>query len=104
MAILPRLILKKGREKALLQGHPWVFSGAVAKIEGEVSPGQIGEIYTQEGQFLGIGHINPLSQIIFRCLTRKREDLDKDFFRSRILRACWIREERGKGRRGERRK
>ncbi len=98
MANLPKLILKKGREKSLLQGHPWIFSGAVERIDGEVSPGQVGEVYTREGQFLGIGHVNPLSQIIFRCLTRRREDLDENFFRSRILRASQIREERYKKR------
>lgn len=98
MATLPKLILKKGREKPLLQGHPWVFSGAVERIDGEVSPGQVGEIYTKEGQFLGIGHVNPLSQIIFRCLSQRSEDLDSHFFRSRILRASRIREDRYKER------
>jgi len=98
MSVLPRIILKKGKERPLLRGHPWVFSGAVAKVEGEVSLGDVGEVYSKEGQFLGLGHLNPRSQIILRLLTQKKEELGEDFFRGRISRAAVLREEwlRGK--------
>ncbi len=92
MERLPRLILKKGKEKPLLRGHPWVYSGAVARIEGETSSGDLGEVYTEEGHFLGIGHLNPVSQIIFRLLTQKKESVDLPFFRERIRRAAQLRE------------
>ena len=92
MSAFPRVILKKGREKPLLRGHPWVFSGAVAKIEGEVAPGDVGEVYSMDGQFLGIGHLNSHSQIILRLLTRKKEDLKIDFFRERLSKAAYLRE------------
>jgi 23S rRNA (cytosine1962-C5)-methyltransferase len=92
MSAYPRVILKKGREKPLLRGHPWVFSGAVAKIEGEVAPGDVGEVYSMDGQFLGIGHLNSHSQIILRLLTRKKEDLKIDFFRERLSKAAYLRE------------
>jgi 23S rRNA (cytosine1962-C5)-methyltransferase len=88
---LPRIILKRGKEKPLLRGHPWVFSGAVAKIEGEVSSGDIGEVYSKEGHFLGVGHLNPRSQIIARILTQKKEELGKFFFRERISRSVHFR-------------
>jgi 23S rRNA (cytosine1962-C5)-methyltransferase len=98
MAILPRITLKRGKEKPVLRGHPWVFSGAVAKVEGEVSPGDVGEVYSKEGQFLGLGHINPRSQIILRLLTQKKEELGEKFFSERISRAVMLREKwlRGK--------
>jgi 23S rRNA (cytosine1962-C5)-methyltransferase len=98
MAILPRVTLKRGKEKPVLRGHPWVFSGAVAKVEGEVSPGELGEVYSKEGQFLGLGHINPRSQIVVRLLTQKKEELGENFFRGRISRAIVLREDwlRGK--------
>ena len=98
MPPLPKIVLKKGKEKPLLRGHPWVFSGAVGKVEGEVSPGDVGEVYSREGQFLGLGHLNPRSQIILRLLTQKKEELGENFFRERILRAVALREEwfRGK--------
>jgi 23S rRNA (cytosine1962-C5)-methyltransferase len=95
---LARIILKRGREKPVLRGHPWVFSGAVAKVEGEVSSGEIAEVYSKEGQFLGLGHLNPRSQIIVRVLTRKREELGEKFFSERISRAVVLREDWLRGR------
>jgi 23S rRNA (cytosine1962-C5)-methyltransferase len=92
MSVYPRVILKKGKEKPLLRGHPWVFSGAVEKMEGDISPGDAGEVYSREGQFLGIGHVNPRSQIVVRILTQEKETLGIDFFRERMSRASFLRE------------
>jgi 23S rRNA (cytosine1962-C5)-methyltransferase len=94
----PRIILKKGKEKPLLRGHPWVFSGAIERVEGDISPGDGGEVYSAEGQFLGIGHFNPHSQIILRLLTQKKEELGYHFFKERIFRAAGLRDKwfRGK--------
>ncbi len=89
----PRIILKKGREKPLLRGHPWVFSGAVERIEGEAAPGDLGEVYSTEGRFLGIGHLNPRSQILFRLLSSRQEEIGVSFFRNRILNAFRLREQ-----------
>jgi 23S rRNA (cytosine1962-C5)-methyltransferase len=98
MNTFSRIVLKRGKEKPVLRGHPWIFSGAVARVEGEVSPGEVGEVYSQGGQFLGRGHINPRSQIIVRLLTQKKEDLGEEFFRGRISRAVVLREEWSRGR------
>jgi 23S rRNA (cytosine1962-C5)-methyltransferase len=97
MITLPRIILKRGKEKPVLRGHPWVFSGAVAKVEGEVFPGEAGEVYSQGGQFLGRGHINPRSQIIVRLLTQKKDELGEEFFRGRISRAVVFRKDWSRG-------
>ena len=91
MNTFPKIVLKKGKEKPVLRGHPWVFSGAVARIEGEVSPGEVGGVYSQGGQFLGFGHVNPRSQIIVRILTQKKDELGESFFRERILSAVVLR-------------
>jgi 23S rRNA (cytosine1962-C5)-methyltransferase len=93
MSELPRVILKHGRERAVLKGHPWVFSGAVARVEGEVNPGDVGEIYSSDGLFLGQGHTSPRSQIFMRLLTSLREEVGFDFFRERISKAAGLREE-----------
>src|SRR5512139_2197412 len=98
MAILPRVILKRGKEKPVLRGHPWIFSGAVARVEGEVSPGEVGEVYSQGGQFLGRGHVNPRSQIIVRLLTQKKEEIGESFLWDRISRAAGLRRDWLKGR------
>jgi len=91
MAALPKVLLKKGREKPILRGHPWVFSGAVERVEGDVSPGEAGEVYSSDGQYLGAGHLNLRSQIVFRLLTQKKEELGPDFYRERILTAAALR-------------
>ena len=98
MISLPRIVLKRGREKPVLRGHPWIFSGAVARVEGEVSPGEVGEVYSQGGQFLGLGQINPRSQITVRLLTQKKEELGESFFGERISRAAVLRENWPRGR------
>ena len=81
----------------MLRGHPWIFSGAVTKIEGEISLGDIGEVYSQDGHFLGTGHLNPRSQIIVRILTQKKEELGENFFRDRISKAGILRNQQIKG-------
>jgi 23S rRNA (cytosine1962-C5)-methyltransferase len=97
MSAFPRVILKKGKEKPVLRGHPWVFSGAIEKIEGDFSPGDMGEVCSKTGQFLGRGHLNPNSQITLRLLTRKAEEIDIDFFKERIFKAAALRERELKG-------
>lgn len=97
MGTLPKITLKRGKEKPLLRGHPWVFSGAVAKAEGDLEPGEIGEVYSGDGKFLGIGYFNPRSQIILRLFTRRREKIDASFFMERLLSASTLRERTLKG-------
>jgi len=89
--------LKRGKEKPVLRGHPWIFSGAVARIEKDISPGEAGEIYSQEGQFLGLGHVNPHSQIIVRFLTQHKGALGESFFTKRISNAVVLRKDWSKG-------
>ncbi len=76
----------------MLRGHPWVFSGAVEKTEGDISAGAIGEVCSWSGQFLGRGYLNPHSQIVFRLLTNKKEELHINFFRERISKAFILRD------------
>ena len=92
MPAFPRMVLKRGREKSLLRGHPWVFSGAVARFEGDVAPGDMGEAVSSDGRFLGIGHLNPQSQIVFRLLSREKGPLGTDFFKERVATAAAWRE------------
>jgi 23S rRNA (cytosine1962-C5)-methyltransferase len=96
--MIPRIILKKGKERPLLRGHPWIFSGAVARMEGSVTPGDLGEVYSKEGDYLGTGHLNPRSQIIFRLLSVQREEADLSFFRERFSKAAALRRDHIKGR------
>jgi len=57
-----RLMLKQGREKPLLRHHPWVFSGAIASVDGNPQPGETIAILSAKGQFLAWGAYSPHSQ------------------------------------------
>ena len=66
---MPDLLLKPGREKSLLRHHPWIFSGAVAKLRGAVKPGETVEVISDQGDFLAKAAYNPMSQIVGRVWT-----------------------------------
>ena len=52
-----RVILKKGKEESLRRFHPWIFSGAIAQIEGSPQEGDVVDVYTREGDWIAVGHI-----------------------------------------------
>jgi len=88
----PRLFLKPGREKALLHGHPWLFSGAVASVEGRPAPGDIVTVVDASSAPLGLGFFNPHSDIIFRFLSAAVDTrLDEAFWRERLRFAVELR-------------
>ncbi len=84
----PRLVLAKGREKSLLRRHPWVFSGAVARIEGKVNLGETIDIVDAHGKWLARAAYSPASQICARVWSFDRnEKIDTDFFIRRLEQA-----------------
>jgi 23S rRNA (cytosine1962-C5)-methyltransferase len=83
------VVLKKNREKSLLRRHPWVFSGAVATIDGKPKAGDTVEIVSSKGEWLARGAYSPESQITARVWTfDKEEQVDRDFFVRRIKAAA----------------
>jgi 23S rRNA (cytosine1962-C5)-methyltransferase len=85
MPINPVLYLKLGREKSLLRRHPWIFSGAVDRIDGSPLSGAIVDLLAANGQFLARAAFSPSSQIRARVWTfDPSEQVDPDFFRRRI--------------------
>ena len=87
-----RVILNKDRQKSLLNRHPWIFSGAVDRIEGEFQPGEVLAVYSAEGEFLAKGFVNPRSQIVVRILTFQDEPVGEEFFLRRLRRAAELRQ------------
>lgn len=87
-----RVILKKKREKSVRNRHPWVFSGAIDRVEGRVSPGDMVALYTAAGDFVAKGFFNPHSQIRMRLLTFAPEPLDVGFFDRKIEQAAALRQ------------
>ncbi|MBN2365121.1 MAG: class I SAM-dependent rRNA methyltransferase [Calditrichaeota bacterium] len=86
-----RVYLKKGRDKSVRNYHPWIFSGAVQKVNGSFNPGDIVGVYSNEGQFLAKGFLNPGSQIRIRILTFEDESIDDQFLHNRLTQALQLR-------------
>ncbi|UCB31509.1 23S rRNA (cytosine(1962)-C(5))-methyltransferase RlmI [Duffyella gerundensis] len=88
-----RLILAKGREKSLLRRHPWVFSGAVARMEGKAQLGETIDICDNQGKWLAKGAWSPESQIRARVWSwQADESIDIDFFVKRLQAAQQLRD------------
>lgn len=90
--IYPEIILAKGREAALLRGHPWVFSGAIAAVKGKPAAGDIVLAKDSGGEPLALGFFNPRTDIALRILTKNCEEkITPYFWQSLLLAACKLR-------------
>jgi 23S rRNA (cytosine1962-C5)-methyltransferase len=86
------LFLKRGREKPVRNRHPWVFSGAITRIEGDPQPGDLVAVRTAGGDYLATAYFNRRSQIQGRILTWDEDDvLDETFWRNRLQSALDLR-------------
>ena len=87
------IILKRKRVKPVMQRHPWIFSGAIERIEGDVADGDVVEVRDAGGNWLARGYVNRRSQIVVRLLTwQQDEPVDGDFWRTRLERAIAARQ------------
>ena len=82
-----KVILNKGEEKRIIDGHPWVFSNEVRAFEGEIKAGTICDCYSYDNRFIGRGFFNSNSKIMVRILSRSQIEIDKEFFYDRIKKA-----------------
>jgi 23S rRNA (cytosine1962-C5)-methyltransferase len=93
---MTKVVLNKKISQRIANGHPWIFNNEVNRIDGNVEPGSIVEVYTHDDKFIGKGYINPKSQIIVRLLSRqKNETIDEQFFFKRIQEAWNYRQKIG---------
>lgn len=81
-----KVILKRGREESLKRFHPWVFSGAIAQVQGEPAEGDIVGVYASDGTFLASGHYQ-IGSIAVRILSFDSDVLHPDFWKNMISRA-----------------
>jgi 23S rRNA (cytosine1962-C5)-methyltransferase len=80
--------LKRGKEKAVRQMHPWIFSGAVEKINGKPENGDIIMVCDSAENFLAYGFFNDRSRVAVRLLEWNREtEINEDFWRKKIAKA-----------------
>ncbi len=89
------VLLKEGRDGPARAGHPWIFSGAVAGVEGTPLPGAFVRVVRGDGVVLGIGSWNPRGSIALRMFTRAECPIDADFVRTRLRDARGLRENLG---------
>ena len=79
-----KVYLKPGKEESLKRFHPWIFSGAIARMDGQPEEGEVVEVYTSARQFIAKGHFQ-IGSIAVRVLSfRQEEEIDADFWRRKL--------------------
>ena len=87
------VVLKRNRARPVLQRHPWVFSGAISRVEGDVAGGDVVDVRDAGGNWLARGTINRRSQIAVRLLTwQQDEPVDRAFWQCCMERAIAARQ------------
>jgi 23S rRNA (cytosine1962-C5)-methyltransferase len=82
------VILKRNRAKPVLQHHPWIFSGAIERVEGDAADGDVVDVRDAGRNWLARGTLNRRSQIAVRLLTRQQDEaVDRAFWRRRLAQA-----------------
>lgn len=75
--------LKPRKEESILRFHPWIFSGAIARIDGNPAEGDLVEVLDNHGNFLATGHYQ-IGSIAVRILAFEKAKIDKPFFAKKI--------------------
>lgn len=78
-----KVFLKPGKEESLKRFHPWVFSGAIASVEGEPEEGEVVDVYTSKKEFIACGHFQ-IGSIAVRVLSFRQEPIDHAFWVRRL--------------------
>ena len=88
LCAMVEIVLKKGKEKAALQRHPWVFSGALEKVKGKPEDGDVVKLFAFDNEFLAYGYYNSNSRVAVRLLEWDEEQtIDKEWYQNRLHQA-----------------
>ena len=90
----PKIILQPGKERSILNRHPWIFSGAIKKTEGKPKEGDVVEVFTSTDVYLATAHYHEGS-ITARIFSFEQTDLGKDFWKQKLERAFEFRKSIG---------
>ena len=85
-----QVYLKRGKEDSLLRFHPWIFSGAINKIEEGLEEGDIVRVMTHDNKFIAIGHFQ-IGSIAVRVLSFHDVAIDDEFWENRLRAALLVR-------------
>ena len=89
-----KLHLAPGKDKAVMRRHPWLFSGAVRRVEGNPQEGDLVDVVAADGRWLAVGQYQSDS-IICKVLSFDTQQVDESFFRERLQSAVAYRERMG---------
>src|SRR6476620_1922491 len=93
---MAKFFLRKKVGDRVINGHPWIFGNELGDSDGEAGAGDIVEVFSSNGSFVGKGYYNPASQIRIRLLTRDKDEVvDANFFYKRIKEAWEYRQQIG---------
>lgn len=85
-----KIYLKKNKEESLKRLHPWIFSGAILKMDEGIAEGDVVDVVGYNGEFIGKGHYQ-IGSIAVRMLTFSEEEIDEAFWQKRLLSALQMR-------------
>ncbi len=94
MTSLPRAIIHRKKVDAVQRFHPWIFSGAIAKIQGEVHDGDLVEAYSEDGKFLAIG-LWGMGSIAIKVLSFQQVETIQQLLSDRLKQAFTLRKQLG---------
>lgn len=86
----PKVYLKPGKEESLKRFHPWIFSGAIARMESIPEEGEVVEVYTSRKEFIALGHYQ-IGSIAIRVLSFRQEPIDREFWKRKLNIALQLR-------------
>lgn len=96
LCAMAKIFLRKKISSRIADGHPWIFGNEIGDEDGNYEPGDIVDVFSSNGSFVGRGYINPASQIKVRLLTRnQQEPINDEFFLNRITKAWNYRKKLG---------
>ena len=78
-----KVYLKPGKEESLKRFHPWIFSGAISRFDGEPEEGEVVEVYTSKKEFIAEGHFQ-IGSIAVRVLSFRQEPINHDFWKRKL--------------------
>ena len=89
-----KIILRKGKDQSLKRFHPWVFSGAIARMDSDLEEGEIVKVYTADGEFIAVGHFQ-IGSIAVRVLSFEDIEINSAYWATRLQNALEARKSAG---------
>ena len=94
MADIKTIILRKGKEDSLTRKHPWIFSGAIHRIDDNMQEGDSVRVLNAQGNFVAVGHWQ-IGSIAVRVLSFEDEEINGEFYENRLCIALDVRKSIG---------